>query len=87
MWKQIAVSTKAMPLYVLMPTVSELMIERVWTRCYAVLCPPSKSLVHIKAEPRAPIDSPFRETTTEAFQARAVASSHTRYRCGRFRSG
>jgi hypothetical protein len=44
-------------------------------------------LVHIKAEPRAPIDSPFRETTTKAFQARAVASSHTRYRCGRFRSG
>lgn len=35
MWKQIAVSTKAMPLYVLMPTVSELMIERGWTRCYA----------------------------------------------------
>ncbi|EFJ12106.1 hypothetical protein SELMODRAFT_182646 [Selaginella moellendorffii] len=33
-WLQIKVSMKAMPLYTLLPTVSEYMVERGWTKCF-----------------------------------------------------
>ncbi|GJP56380.1 hypothetical protein CLOM_g15445 [Closterium sp. NIES-68] len=35
MWRQIAVSMRAMPLYTLLPTISESLVERGWTRCYS----------------------------------------------------
>ena len=34
-WKQIRVSMQSMPLYVTLPTVSEYMVERGWTRAYS----------------------------------------------------
>lgn len=32
---QIAVAMKAMPFYVVLPTISEYMVEKGWTRCFA----------------------------------------------------
>ncbi|CAI5477484.1 unnamed protein product [Closterium sp. Yama58-4] len=35
MWRQISVSMRAMPLYTLLPTISERLVETGWTRCYS----------------------------------------------------
>ncbi|CAI5520361.1 unnamed protein product [Closterium sp. Naga37s-1] len=35
MWRQIGVSMRAMPLYTLLPTISERLVETGWTRCYS----------------------------------------------------